>query len=273
MSSERDAAASYAANGFYIHERPVISVDLVARAANGMDELQEGQYDTGLPPCESPWNPGDDPNQLCKIENPQFANQAIREVVGSPDLGRAVAEITGGRRIQAWWVQLLHKPKATGEIKPVVGWHQDRTYWGCWTPESDLFTIWLALSDVGPDSGPMRFVPRSHRWGTLEQSDFYHPEIEEQAAGIPVPSGEEWTEVPAVMRAGGFSIHHNKTYHASGPNLETLPRRSLAIHARTEKSEPVSDKRLTLSQYKGYEIPDLTSFIDDEQLCPVLYRA
>jgi ectoine hydroxylase-related dioxygenase (phytanoyl-CoA dioxygenase family) len=195
---------------------------------------------------------------LCKIENPQFANRAIYEAVSNPVLGKRVAEITGAKMIQVWWVQLLYKPRATGSLKPMVGWHQDRTYWESWTSDSDLFTIWLALSDVGLDSGPMRFVPGSHEWGLQSESDFFGDDLDDQAAKM--REGHNWREVPAVLPAGGFSIHHCETLHASGPNLEELPRRSLAIHARSEKSRPVNDARA-----------GLTEFIDHEWACPVIY--
>jgi ectoine hydroxylase-related dioxygenase (phytanoyl-CoA dioxygenase family) len=251
---------AYLRNGFFIHDEPAIEADLVMRAVTGMDELREGRYDTGRPPCESPWKPGDDPNRLCKIENPQFANRAIYELVSHPSLGRLAAEITGAEEIQVWWVQLLYKPCATTNGRPVVGWHQDRTYWDAWTADSDLFTIWVALSDVGPDSGPMRFVPGSHEWGLQSESDFFRDDLDGQAERISPPRGEVWTEVPAILPAGGFSIHHCETLHASGPNFEPMPRRSLAIHARSEKSRPVGDVRA-----------GLTEFIDYEWACPVIY--
>lgn len=250
----------YLENGFFIYGEPAVPADLVQRAAAGMDEIREGRYDTGRAPCESPWNPGDDPNRLCKVENPQLANRAIHEVVCHPSIGRLAAEITGARMIQVWWVQLLYKPRVTAKVKPVVGWHQDRTYWDAWTSDSDLFTIWLALSEVGPESGPMRFVPGSHRWGLQSESDFYGEDLDGQAKRMRPPSGRAWEEVPAVLPAGGFSIHHCETLHASGPNYEAAPRRSLAIHARSEKSRPVDDLRT-----------GLTEFIDYDWACPVIF--
>ena len=140
------------------------------------------------------------------------------------------------------------------------GWHRDRTYWSSWTPDSELFTIWLALSDVRADSGPMMFVPGSHLWQSDAGGDFFDPDPESQKESIPVPPGQEWSEVSAIMDAGGFSIHHCHTYHASGPNVSSRPRRSLAIHARTNHSHPVNDERFLL-----------TEFIDDLDVCPVIY--
>ena len=72
--------------------------------------------------------------------------------------------------------------------------------------------------------------------------------------------GKTWEEVPALLPPGGVSFHHNLTYHGSGPNRTPEPRRSFALHLRTEHSRPVDDAR------KG-----LTQFIDDPAYCPVIY--
>jgi ectoine hydroxylase-related dioxygenase (phytanoyl-CoA dioxygenase family) len=56
--------------------------------------------------------------------------------------------------------------------------------------------------------------------------------------GIEVPDGESWAEVEAVLPAGGVSFHNLLTIHGSEPNRSDTPRRSLAIHIRTENSRP-----------------------------------
>lgn len=251
----------YATNGYYIHDTPAVSQDVIRRAIEGMDRVRAGHYTTSKAPYPSPWNPGDDPNQLCKIEMPHWADEGIHELVSHPAIGEIAARVTGAKMIQAWWVQLLYKPTLTEGATPVVGWHQDRTYWDGWTPESELFTIWVAVSDVKSESGPMRFVPGSHQWGLQQESDFFDEDIDGQVAKIPVPVGAVWSEVESILPPGGFSMHHSLTYHASGANYETLPRRSFAIHVRTENSRPENDERAFL-----------TEFIDDETLCPILYR-
>jgi ectoine hydroxylase-related dioxygenase (phytanoyl-CoA dioxygenase family) len=192
---------------------------------------------------------------------PQVANRAIMEVVSHAALGALAAELTGAEWVQVWWVQLLYKPPTRpGGGSANVGWHQDRHYWQIWEDGSELFTAWMALSDVTVESGPMRFVRGSHRWG-LQGSDFYGQDHEAQQREIRVPEGEHWEEVPALLPPGGVSFHHNLTYHGSGPNRTAEPRRSFAIHLRTERSAPVGGTR------KG-----LTQFIDDPSYCPVIFR-
>jgi hypothetical protein len=252
---------SYERHGFYLHADPLLPADLVGRAAEGMDAIRTGAYDTGRAPEPSFWNPGDDPGKLCKIEMPQVASRAVFELVSHPDLGRLAAEVTGANWVQVWWVQLLYKPPSRPEdpARTNVGWHQDRHYWQAWEEGSELFTAWVAVSDVDAASGPMRFVRGSHRWG-LQQSDFYGQDHEAQRREIPIPAGEEWEEVPALLPAGGVSFHHCLTYHGSGPNLSDGPRRSFAIHMRTERSAPVGGAR-----------QGLTRHIDDPAYCPVIF--
>jgi ectoine hydroxylase-related dioxygenase (phytanoyl-CoA dioxygenase family) len=253
----------YAADGFYLHREPLFPADLIRRAVAGQDALRAGEYETGVPPQPSYWNPGDDPRKLCKIEMSQVANRAIMELVAHPAIGELAAAVTGAQWVQLWWVQLLVKPPADpeGAGQTKIGWHQDRHYWQIWEEGSELFTAWVALTDVTPDAGPMRFVRGSHRWGYLGQSDFYGQDHDAQREQIPVPRGAAWEEVAAILPPGGVSIHHNLTFHASGPNHSGAPRRSFAIHLRTERSRPVDDAR------KG-----LTAFLDDPSYCPVIYR-
>src|SRR5262249_10940257 len=158
--------AQYELDGFFLSPQPVIPRAPVRRATKGMDALRSGEYETGVPPQPSYWNPGDDPGKLCKIEMPQVANRAIMELISHPALGALAAEVTGARWVQVWWVQLLVKPPGGPEGGSTnIGWHQDRHYWQIWEEGSELFTAWVALSDVTPAAGPLRFVRGAHPWG------------------------------------------------------------------------------------------------------------
>src|SRR5262249_10388016 len=156
--------------------------------------------------------------------------------------------------------QLLYKPPAAPGASPpaVVGWHQDRHYWKVWEEGSELFTAWVALSDVTAEAGPMRFVRGSHRWGLLRRSDVYGEDPGAQRGALAVPAGERWEEVPALLPPGSVSFHHCLTLHASGPNRTSQPRRSFALHMRTERSRSAGDAR-----------QGLTQFIDNPSYCPV----
>ncbi len=257
MSERHDR---YARDGFHLQVEPILSVDCVAAAVAGMDQIRHGVYDTGVAPDPSQWEPGDDPALLCKIEMPQKASQGIRALVADAGLGAYVADATGAQTVQVWWTQLLYKPSASGQSAPVIGWHQDRFFWRAWEEGSDLFTAWVALSDVSAASGPMKFVPGSHHWGFRAQGAFQTDDIEATRDMITVPEGESWREVSAILPPGGVSVHHNLIFHGSAPNQSGRPRRSLAIHMRAQNSTPVDGRR-----------EGLTRHIDNLDYCPIIF--
>lgn len=254
--------AQYREDGYFIAPEPVLPDDVVMKAVEGMDAIRFGSYDTGTAPLASPWNPGDDVGKLCKIEMPQIANKGVYELVTHPALAELAAEATGASMVQVWWVQLLYKPPVNPKsvIATNVGWHQDRQYWSTWDEGSELFTAWVAVSDVCRDSGPMKFVRGSHKWGLMNQGDFFGMDHEAQRREIIPPDDSVWEEREAILSPGGVSFHHSLTYHASGPNTTNSPRRSFAIHMRTERSRPRSDRQ------EGH-----AEFIDLQSHCPVIY--
>lgn len=83
-----------------------------------------------------------------------------------------------------------------------VGWHQDQQYWSHWEDGSELFTVWIAMSHVTLDAGPMKFVRGSHQWGFLNQGSFYSSDLQSLRDGIRVPEGKVWEEVPAILAPG-----------------------------------------------------------------------
>ncbi len=252
--------SQYLQDGFHLEATPVLSAACVEAAVAGMDNIREGHYDTGMAPEPSPWNPGDDPARLCKIEMPQKASRGIRDLIASPELGAHVADVTGAAAVQVWWTQLLYKPSATAAGAPVIGWHQDRFFWQIWAEGSHLFTAWVALSDVDAASGPMQFVQGSHQWGFTGEGTFQAEDFEATRDMITLPAGQTWTEVSALLPPGGVSTHHNLVFHGSGPNTSGRPRRSLAIHMRAENARPVPRER-----------EGLVRFIDNLDFCPVIY--
>lgn len=108
-----------------------------------------------------------------------------------------------------------------------VSWHQDATYWGLST--SDVITAWIALSDVPPASGPMKFWAGSHLRNQLEHRDTFDQDnllSRGQEIAVDVPAGEG-VEVP--LAAGEMSLHHVLLAHASGPNMSDDRRIGFAI--------------------------------------------
>jgi ectoine hydroxylase-related dioxygenase (phytanoyl-CoA dioxygenase family) len=257
MTPHRDALTdSYETDGFSRHPEAVIPADVLVKAQAAMVAVRDGTFDSGQPPSS---HPGYDPTVLCKINDAHLASRDLYALVCDPALGALAAQITGARGVQLWASQLLFKPPAAAE-QGNVGWHQDRQYWRYWQAPEGLFTMWIALSDVTMASGPMTFVRGSNRWGYLDAGDFFGKDHAAQRQQITVPAGQTWSEVPALLDAGGVSFHHCLTYHGSGPNTSQTPRASIAVHLRTEQAQPVA-----------WDDSYYVSHLQDPTFCPVLF--
>ena len=236
----------YRSDGFYISPGPVLPPDVIAAAERGHDNILRQRHDTGVPPESGPYaHDPDDPNVLVKVVSANIASKDIQALFCHETLGRFVAEVTGAKAVQIWCSNMLAKPPAPeSEVTPTqIGWHQDWSYWEAWEEGSELLTAWVALSDVREDSGPMMFLRGSHKNGYVEGlSDFHGQDIDRIEASLRDTDGLEWDVVPAILPPGGVSVHDCLTFHGSYLNHSAYPRKSLALHMRTENSRPAGGK-------------------------------
>lgn len=260
-----EKSAQYVRDGFCVGPS-VLPADLRVRVSARMDAVMRGEYETGRKPLDS-WSPANEaPGRLRKIDQAHVSDRTIHEAITHPALGEAVAAIVGAKRVQVWAVQMLYKPPG-GDARGAVGWHQDLFYWhSWWQPGSNIFTAWLAISDVPEARGPMHFVAGSHRWGLLEGSDFFGS-TEDSKRRLAQKSVGVWNEVSGAMPAGAFSLHHCLTIHGSQPNVSPEARRSFAIHLCTEGAAPKPDRGIDVAG-GGY---DYVSHLGDPEICPVIF--
>ena len=68
--------------------------------------------------------------------------------------------------------------------------------------------VWLAMEDVGPDSGPLTYVPGSHRWPIMSNSMIGRRGWQSELYSAQDPYGIAWT---ALIEAQGAQ---QETFHA-----------------------------------------------------------
>lgn len=94
-----------------------------------------------------------------------------------------------------------------------VPFHQDAPYWP-FRPNGTV-TAWIAIDDVDPTSGPLCFLPGSHRQGRLE----WQRRTENVILELEVVGHQSLGEaVPLIMPAGHVSLHTDLLVHGSAAN-------------------------------------------------------
>jgi len=96
---------------------------------------------------------------------PHLVSPWLDDVVREPVIVDAVETLIGPD-IVLWESDWSVKRAGTGDYVP---WHQDSPYWNLST--SEVVSVWVAISNVTEDNGPMQVVPGSHVEGQIGRVD------------------------------------------------------------------------------------------------------
>ena len=256
-------------DGFVVVEK-LIEHNQIATLHRAFTDLFNGKFATGVHPDEVNWQQADgDPALTRQICNGWKANHDIAAVVLDESIARTIASLAGWPGVRIMIDNVIWKPPGTKSL----GFHQDSAYLSWFTP-SDLLTCWIALDETSAEGGTLEFARGSHRWRLAEpEGEFHAPEdyrkpLYKAARQEGVEADIAYVEVPA----GGGSFHHGWTWHGSGANHSSNPRRSLVLHAMRSDVEYVPENFAEgigpiYSRYKRLADNQL-----DENYFPILWR-
>jgi hypothetical protein len=129
-----------------------------------------------------------------------------------------------GPDLVLWGSQVFCKPAETGREVP---WHQDGQYW----PIRPLATCsaWIALDDVDAENGCMRFIPGSHRSGSIYAHRVSERENIVLNQEVDPAHFDEGSARDDALRAGEFSLHDVFLIHGSRANRSKRRRAGFVI--------------------------------------------
>ena len=177
--------------------------------------LFDGEYETGIKPDEVNWVPGRDPEDRTRqICNGWRADNVVAAQVLSERTGRLAAQLaryaasassrttcSGSRRAQRRSASTRTRRTRTTSCR------------------RDDHVLDLARRPAGR-RGPVEYVRGSHLWPTDAAGALAVPRAGGLArAGAGGGAGRRGARlVPVVVKAGGGSFHHGRTWHGSPPN-------------------------------------------------------
>ncbi|MBV7334612.1 phytanoyl-CoA dioxygenase family protein [Chloroflexi bacterium TSY] len=191
-------------------------MDELRRITDGFVELSRSVTDHtdvfDLEPGHSPEEP-----RLRRLKDPIVQHEVYARAIRHEKLLDIVEQLIGSG-IHTNGNKLNMKSAGYGSA---VEWHQDWAFYP--HTNDDLLAVGIALDDMKLENGPLLVIPGSHK-GKIYS---HHHEDGYFVGGVTedVPNADK--AVPIELEAGGISIHHVRTLHASAPNTSSRPRRLL----------------------------------------------
>lgn len=125
--------------------------------------------------------------------------------------------------------------------------HQDQMYLRA--KPGTCVAAWLAVDDCDEENGCMEIVPGSHELPLLCHVD---ADTTKSFTSKTVPVPEDYTPVPAIMKAGDVLFFHGNLIHGSGPNTSaTRFRRALIGHYITADAKEAAHFYHPLLRFDG----------------------
>ena len=225
----------YHTNGYIVVEN-VISTEDIADLRRITDEFVDKSRDVTEHSNVFDLEPGHTPEapQLRRLKNPVALHPIYDRMLRHNHILDSVAQLIGPNiRYDTSKLNM----KSAGFGSPVE-WHQDFAFASAVTND-DMLSVGLALDDMTQENGCLLFIPGSHKGPIYDhyQNDVF-------VGGITDPDFRPDNAVPIEVKAGGITIHHTCTLHASAPNLSGKSRRLLLLQysaADTLSQRPVTD--------------------------------
>ena len=152
--------------------------------------------------------------------NLRYRSEGVRRFVLAKRFGFIAAQLLRRERVRIYHEQALFKEPGGADTP----WHQDQYYWPLATDRA--LGMWMPLTDVTLDMGPVRFASGSHTEGFVGQhaiSDDSRELFNEliEARGYPC-----WQR---AMRAGDATFHLGWTIHGATINRTDRMREAMIV--------------------------------------------
>ena len=155
------------------------------------------------------------PGGAIQADTPMHFGPAVFALVTNPRLLDLVEALIGPEITSNPIQHVRIKPPATAlqvdEIRSHItatGWHQDRGVTLSEADETQMVTVWCAITDATVENGCLQVIPGAHRAGLK-------PHCSKTQVSLADGQVDESAAVPLPVKSGGVVVFHPLTPHAS----------------------------------------------------------
>ena len=226
----QEQIAFYHTNG-YIGVEGVLSDSEIAELRRVTDEFVEKSRSVttnddvfDLEPGHTPENP-----RLRRLKVPAQQHPVYDQTMRHPKILGIVSQLIGPNLRQNGHKLNMKSPLFGSPVE----WHQDWAFYP--QTNDDLLAVGVVMDDMLLENGCLLVIPGSHK-GRV----YSHHQNGVFIGAVTDGDFDPQDAVPIELKAGGISLHHVRTLHASAPNVSTRPRRLLLYQYCAADAWPLS---------------------------------
>ncbi len=253
-----DEVATYERDGV-VRLPGILSLELVAQLGKGVDEALYGQWESpdvktydasvtadqlkaaGVPVLSDARAEGiadKGRGRFVSMIGANTINADIREIALHSALPYIAGRLFRASKVNFYDDQTLMKEPSTKEY---TAFHTDEPYYHL--SGEQVCGMWVSPDVVTEESGAMRYVRGSHRWGTYFKANVFvsqhsigslMPEASDEEGQVQLPDIEgdpdKYDILTYASNPGDVIVHHSNLIHGSGPNYRSdLTRRAVSF--------------------------------------------
>ena len=189
-----------------------------------------------------------DPKRFSLLYDSTQTSVSIMELLTSELIAKYSANLLDTKNNELCITEGMIRMDAPGDKRNIAGWHQEISYL-----RNSGLVIWIPLSDITPDLGPLQVCPKSHHEGELKVVQ--NKNLPGDVSTVSVDEvGPEYIAKYSIMdveiKKGDVLFFDTELFHRSGVNTSNRMRFSCQIRHAINTAEDFVPFRQTKTYSK-----------------------
>ncbi|SVC23340.1 uncharacterized protein METZ01_LOCUS276194 [marine metagenome] len=176
-----------------------------------------------------------DPKRFSLLYDSTQTSASIMELLTSELIAKYSASLLDTKNNELCITEGMIRMDAPGDKRNIAGWHQEISYL-----RNNGLVIWIPLSDITPDLGPLQVCPKSHNEGELKVVQNKNLSSDVSTVSVDEIKPEyiaKYSKMDIEIKKGDVLFFNTKLFHRSGVNTSDRIRFSCQIRHAINTAE------------------------------------
>jgi len=260
MSSSDQIREKFRENGYFI-AKSIISEKKINAVLETIFRIYfKYNPSSKLRDLQEPWNSDlfheeiikfrkSDPKRFSLLYDSTQTSASIMELLTSELIAKYSASLLDTKNNELCITEGMIRMDAPGDKRNIAGWHQEISYL-----RNNGLVIWIPLSDITPDLGPLQVCPKSHHEGELKVVQNKNLPGDVSTVSVDEVAPEyiaKYSIMDVEIKKGDVLFFDTELFHRSGVNTSNRMRFSCQIRHAINTAEDFVPFRQTKTYSKS----------------------